>query len=65
MVKLGGNYSFVEKEKEATMLRQPKQRVNSYVEVKPFAATRIVLSHQFVGKEMMHTMIRHLSVLKM
>ncbi|WP_073551895.1 TonB-dependent receptor plug domain-containing protein [Elizabethkingia meningoseptica] len=50
MVKLGGNYSFVEKEKEATMLRQPKQRVNSYVEVKPFAATRIVLSHQFVGK---------------
>ena len=50
MVKLGGNYSFVEKDKEATMLRQPKQRVNSYVEVKPFATTRIVLSHQFVGK---------------
>ncbi|MCL1667090.1 TonB-dependent receptor [Elizabethkingia ursingii] len=50
MVKFGGNYSFVEKDKEATMLRQPKQRVNSYVEVKPFASTRITVSNQFVGK---------------
>lgn len=50
MFKLGGNFSFVEKEKDATMLRQPKQRVNSYIEVLPFAKTRINLSHQFVSK---------------
>jgi vitamin B12 transporter len=48
--KLGGNFSFVEKEKDVTMLRQPKQRVNSYLEVSPFAKTRINLSHQFVSK---------------
>ncbi|MGC4130189.1 MAG: TonB-dependent receptor [Bergeyella sp.] len=49
-LKFGGNFSFAEKEKEATMLRQPKQRVNSYVEYLPFASTRISLSHQFVSK---------------
>ncbi|KIC63537.1 TonB-dependent receptor [Chryseobacterium taiwanense] len=49
-VGFGGNFSFVEKEKEATMLRQPKQRVNSYVKITPFKTTRIYLTHQFVGK---------------
>lgn len=48
--RFGGNFSFVEKEKEQTMLRQPKQRVNSYVEYLPFSGTRISLSHQFVSK---------------
>lgn len=48
--RFGGNFSFVEKEKEQTMLRQPKQRVNSYVEYLPFSGTRIALSHQFVSK---------------
>jgi len=49
-VGFGGNFSFVEKDKEATMLRQPKQRVNSYVKVTPFKTTRIYLTHQFIGK---------------
>jgi vitamin B12 transporter len=31
------------------MLRQPN-KVNSYVEVKPFTSTRITVAHQFVGK---------------
>jgi len=49
-VRFGSNFSFVEKDKEATMLRQPKQRINSYVEVKPFKSTRLYINHQFVGK---------------
>lgn len=49
-LKFGGNFSFVEKENAATMLRQPKQRVNSYVEYLPFKTTRIALSHQFTSK---------------
>ncbi len=49
-LKFGGNFTFVEKEIEATMVRQPKQRVNSYVEFLPMTGSRIVLSHQFVGK---------------
>ena len=47
---LGGNFSFVEKDDESSMLRIPKQRVNSYVEIKPFRSTRINLSHQFISK---------------
>ncbi len=49
-VGFGGNFSFVEKDKEATMLRQPKQRVNSYVKINPFKTTHIYLTHQFIGK---------------
>lgn len=49
-LKLGANFSFVEKDKEATALRVPKQRINSYVELMPFKTTRIVFSHQFVSK---------------
>ncbi|MGZ5263887.1 MAG: TonB-dependent receptor plug domain-containing protein [Kaistella sp.] len=50
LFKLGGNFSFVEKEKQETMLRQPKQRVNSFIEILPFTSTRINFSHQFVSK---------------
>ncbi|MGZ5197998.1 MAG: TonB-dependent receptor domain-containing protein, partial [Kaistella sp.] len=50
LFKFGGNFSFVEKEKQETMLRQPKQRVNSFVEILPFTSTRINFSHQFVSK---------------
>lgn len=50
MLRLGGNFSFVEKEDEATMLRQPKQRVNSYAEFQPFSGTRITVNHQFISK---------------
>ncbi len=49
IIKLGGNFSYVEKDKEATMLRQPKQRINSYLELLPFKQTRISISHLFVG----------------
>ncbi|MDO5616945.1 MAG: TonB-dependent receptor [Cruoricaptor ignavus] len=49
-LKVGGNYSFVEKDNQATMLRQPKHRVNSYVEISPLRFTRLVLSHQYVDK---------------
>ena len=49
-VRTGANYSFVEKEKEATMLRQPKHKVNAYIEYTPCASTRLFLTHQFVGK---------------
>ncbi len=49
-IKVGANYSYVEKENTETMLRQPKIRVNSYIEVLPFTSTRISLSHMFVGK---------------
>ena len=48
-VEIGGNYSFVEKDNQTTMLRQPKQRVNSYVAIKPFISTKLYLTHQFVG----------------
>lgn len=48
-LKVGGNYTFVEKDNAATMLRQPKHRVNSYIEAKPFSSTRLTLSHQFVS----------------
>lgn len=48
-VKIGGNYSFVEKEKEATRLRVPKNRVNSYIDITPLEGTRIALSHQYVS----------------
>ncbi len=50
MIKFGGNFSFVEKEKQETMLRQPKQRINSYLEILPFQSTIISFSHQFVSK---------------
>ena len=50
MIKLGGNFSFVEKEKQETILRQPKQRINSYLEILPFQSTIISFSHQFVSK---------------
>ncbi|MCG2792435.1 MAG: TonB-dependent receptor [Weeksellaceae bacterium] len=45
----GGNFSYVEKDEEATMLRQPQQRINSYVELKPFQSTHLYLRHQYVG----------------
>lgn len=48
-IEIGGNYSYVEKDNQATMLRQPKQRVNSYLAVKPFDSTKLYFSHQFVG----------------
>ena len=50
MVKFGGNFSFVENEASGVLLRQPKQRINSYLELLPFRTTRINLSHQFTGK---------------
>lgn len=50
IIKLGGNFSYVEKDKEATMLRQPKQRINSYLELLPFKQTRISISHLLVGR---------------
>ncbi len=49
-VRFGANFSFVEKDRQETMLRQPKQRVNSFVEIIPFSTTRINLSHQYVSK---------------
>lgn len=50
MFNLGGNFSYVEKEKEATMLRQPKQRVNSFLEIDAFKGNKINFTHQFVSK---------------
>jgi vitamin B12 transporter len=50
MLNFGGNFSFVEKDKRETMLRQPKQRVNSFLEILPFKTTRVNFSHQFVSK---------------
>lgn len=47
--RLGANFSFVEKDNELTRLRQPKQRINSYLQYDPFASTSIALSHQFVS----------------
>lgn len=48
-IEIGGNYSYVEKDNQATMLRQPKQRVNSYLAVKPFDSTKLYFSHQYIG----------------
>ena len=45
----GGNFSFVEKENYSAMKRQPKQRVNSYIEILPFKGSRVLISHLFVG----------------
>lgn len=47
---IGGNFSFVEKDEEATMLRQPKQRVNSFVEITALKGNRINFTHLFVSK---------------
>ena len=47
---LGGNFSYVEKDKEESMLRLAKQRLNTYVEFNPFSTTKLFLSHQYVGK---------------
>ena len=47
---VGGNFSYVEKENEATMLRQPKQRVNSFLEIDAFKGNKINFTHQFVSK---------------
>lgn len=50
MLRLGANYTFVEKDKEATMLRQPKHRVNSFLQINPWKSTQLVLSQQFVSR---------------
>lgn len=50
IISMGGNFSFIEKDRKETMLRQPKQRINSYIEVLPFKTTRVNFSHQFVSK---------------
>jgi vitamin B12 transporter len=47
---LGGNFSYVEKQEEATMLRQPKQRINSFLEINAFKGNRINFTQQFVSK---------------
>lgn len=51
-LKLGGNFSFVERKnvEQKNFLRQPKQRANSYAEITPFKNTRISISHTYVGK---------------
>lgn len=48
-IRLGGNFSFVEKDDAASMLRQPKQRVNSFLDLKPFKSTSVLINHQFVS----------------
>lgn len=48
-LRLGGNFSFVEKEDAASMLRQPKQRVNSFLDIKPFKGSSVLINHQFVS----------------
>lgn len=47
---LGANYSFVEKENENTRLRQPKHRINSFLQFDPTKGTSIALMHQMIGK---------------
>ena len=44
------NYTFIQKQKEQTMLRQPKHRVNNSVMVYPFHGSVLRLSHQYVSK---------------
>ncbi len=48
-VRLGANFSFVEKDNALTRLRQPKQRVNSFIQYAPLDRTHLALSHQFVS----------------
>lgn len=49
-INIGGNFSYVERDQEAAMLRIPKQRANAFLEVQPFKKTAATLSYQFVGK---------------
>lgn len=49
-IAVGGNFTYVEKDNSASMLRVPKQRVNSCLEINPFKTTRIYFTHQYVGK---------------
>lgn len=49
-LKFGGNFSFLEHNQEVIRLRQPKQRINSYLEFLPYQKTSITLSHQMVSK---------------
>lgn len=48
-LRFGGNFSFTEKEENTTMLRQPKQRVNSYLDLQLLKNTQILLNHQFIS----------------
>jgi vitamin B12 transporter len=50
IINFGGNFSFAESDNTETMLRQPKQRINSFVEILPLKSTKIVLSHLYVSK---------------
>lgn len=52
-IKFGGNFSFVEKKTDnpkSAMLRIPKQRANSYVEISTFKGNKINFTHTFVGR---------------
>lgn len=52
MLKFGGNFSFAENSNRQKILRQPKQRANSYVEILPFKGNRIALNYNFVSDKL-------------
>lgn len=50
MVKVGANYSYVYKDEVASRLRQPKTRINSFVEVNPTKTTQVSFTYLYTSK---------------
>lgn len=48
-LRLGSNFSFVEKKNPESMLRQPRQKWNNHVELTVFPSNRITVSHHYVS----------------
>lgn len=48
---IGGNFTFIEKDRKEAMLRQPKYRAYSYLSLAVFKGNSLRISHTFVGKK--------------
>ena len=49
IINFGGNFSFNENENQEMTLRQPKQRINSFVELLPLKGSKINLSYTYTS----------------
>ena len=49
IINFGGNFSFNENNNQEMMLRQPKQRVNSFIELLPLKGSKINLSYSYTS----------------
>lgn len=49
-VRLGGNFTYIEKQDTASRLRVPKQRANAYLSLTPLQGTKVNIFYTFIGK---------------